>query len=241
MSAFVSHSVFIVATWIAAIFGGVGLAAAFISAIVGYQLTEESLADANTKIAAARSEADTKIGVTREEARVAVEKATADANTKIAEARADTAKAVADTARANERAAELERQAAQLRIDLARLNAQAGWRTLTADQIQAFRTFLAGKRFAVQVNVMFRDDPECVAYARAIQAALNAAGLLATLSEVRVGGQYIGVGLSGTGQEELNALRGAFNAAGISIGPNPLPSNLQIGGVYVFVGARPPP
>jgi hypothetical protein len=51
MSAWVSHSAFIGAIWIAAIFGGIGIGAAFISAIVGYQLTEESLAEANRRIA----------------------------------------------------------------------------------------------------------------------------------------------------------------------------------------------
>ena len=48
---FVSPTVFIVATWIAAICGGIGIAAAFVSAIVGYQLTETSLQEANVKIA----------------------------------------------------------------------------------------------------------------------------------------------------------------------------------------------
>jgi len=54
MAGFVSHSVFIVATWVAAIFGGIGIGAAFVSAIVGYQLTENALSDARIKI----SEAD---------------------------------------------------------------------------------------------------------------------------------------------------------------------------------------
>jgi hypothetical protein len=58
MPALVSQSVFIAATWIAAIFGGIGIGAAFVSAIVGYQLTEEALSDARIKIAA--SDARTK-------------------------------------------------------------------------------------------------------------------------------------------------------------------------------------
>ena len=57
MSEFVSHSVFIVATWIAAIFGGIGVGAAFISAIVGYQLTENALSDSRVKISAADARA----------------------------------------------------------------------------------------------------------------------------------------------------------------------------------------
>ena len=49
----VSPTVFVVATWIAAICGGVGIAAAFISAIVGYQLSENAARDAGVKIAEA--------------------------------------------------------------------------------------------------------------------------------------------------------------------------------------------
>jgi hypothetical protein len=51
----VSPSVFIVATLVAAIFRGVGIAAAFVSAIVGYQLTEAALRDSNVKIAEANA------------------------------------------------------------------------------------------------------------------------------------------------------------------------------------------
>jgi hypothetical protein len=54
---FVSPTVFIVATWTAAICGGVGIGAAFISAIVGYQLTEKSLKDSDVKIAEANARA----------------------------------------------------------------------------------------------------------------------------------------------------------------------------------------
>jgi hypothetical protein len=79
MSGLVSHAGFLVVTWIAAIFGGIGIAAAFLSAIIGYRLTEDALLEANTKISEARIEADAKIEVAREEAKVAVEKAQADA------------------------------------------------------------------------------------------------------------------------------------------------------------------
>jgi hypothetical protein len=54
---FVSHSVFITATWIAAICGGIGIVAAFVSAIVGYQLTENALVEKDIQISAARNEA----------------------------------------------------------------------------------------------------------------------------------------------------------------------------------------
>jgi hypothetical protein len=52
---FVSPTVFIVATWLAAICGGVGVAAALVSAIVGYQLAEKSLQDSDVKIADANA------------------------------------------------------------------------------------------------------------------------------------------------------------------------------------------
>jgi hypothetical protein len=59
LSGFVSHSVFIAATWIAAVFGGIGIGAAFVSAIVGYHLTEDALSDSRTKIAAANAVGET--------------------------------------------------------------------------------------------------------------------------------------------------------------------------------------
>jgi hypothetical protein len=51
----ISPTVFIVATWIAAVCGGVGIAAAFVSAIVGYQLSEKAVTDSNVKIADAEA------------------------------------------------------------------------------------------------------------------------------------------------------------------------------------------
>jgi len=54
MAGFISHTTFVVATLVAAIFVGIGITAAFVSAIVGYQLTENALSDARVKI----SEAD---------------------------------------------------------------------------------------------------------------------------------------------------------------------------------------
>jgi hypothetical protein len=49
------HSVFIVSTIIAAIFGGIGIGAAFVSAIVGYQLTELASDEARIEIARANT------------------------------------------------------------------------------------------------------------------------------------------------------------------------------------------
>ena len=64
----VSPTVFIIATWLAAVCGGVGIAAAFISAIVGYQLTEKSLKDSDVRIAEANArqkDAELKLGELR--------------------------------------------------------------------------------------------------------------------------------------------------------------------------------
>jgi hypothetical protein len=51
----VSPTMFVVATWVAAICGGVGIAAAFVSAIVGYQLSEKAINESNVKIAEANA------------------------------------------------------------------------------------------------------------------------------------------------------------------------------------------
>jgi len=69
---FVSNSVFLTATWIAAICGGIGVGAAFVSAIVGYRLTEEALTESNLKIAEAtarQKEAELQLEKLRTQAR----------------------------------------------------------------------------------------------------------------------------------------------------------------------------
>jgi len=48
---FISPSVFVVATWLAAICGAVSIASTLVSAIVGYQLAEKSTREANVEIA----------------------------------------------------------------------------------------------------------------------------------------------------------------------------------------------
>jgi vacuolar-type H+-ATPase subunit H len=102
------QTVFFWSTLVAAVFGGVGIGAAFVSAMVGYELSEWASNDATeriakaessakTDIANARSEADAKIGVAREESKVAVERALADSK-----------KSLADAASANARALEAQ-------------------------------------------------------------------------------------------------------------------------------------
>ena len=96
---FVSHSTFLIATWIAAICGGVGIGAAFISAIVGYELGEQATQSANERIAkaeaSAKADADAKIGIAREEAKADIAKS----NAAIALARKETAAAQLELAK----------------------------------------------------------------------------------------------------------------------------------------------
>jgi hypothetical protein len=160
VSGFVSHSAFIVATWVAAVFGGIGIGAAFISAIIGYQLTEEALSDANTKISAARDEAKA-IG----------DKAAADiatANKVIAEARAETAKA-------NERTAGLEKAAAEATLEFERLRQRVGPRNMDKAK---FLAALAGKeRYPAPVQIYFeKGAPDGYATGEQIAEALTEAG-----------------------------------------------------------------
>jgi hypothetical protein len=155
MSGLVSHTGFLVATWIAAIFGGIGIAAAFLSTIVGYQLTEEALVEANTKISEARIEADTKIAVAREEARVAVERAQADA------------------AAANARALEAQAELAKLKSP----------RSLSPEQqsrlVAKLNTF-AGQKYSFNVF----PDPEPINLLRLIDGVLRRAGWVRIDSQI---------------------------------------------------------
>jgi hypothetical protein len=162
MSWFVSQTAFLVATWIAAIFGGIGIIAAFLSAIVGYQLTERSLSDANAKISIARAEA-----------RADVEKAAIEANSKIEEAKADTAKAVAETAKANERTAELK-------LALEREIAERQPRTISANQHAAIVQYLRNVSPKGEIVVGWKlFDEEAEQFAKQIIFALNEAGFAA--------------------------------------------------------------
>jgi hypothetical protein len=66
---FVSSTVFVVATWLAAICGAVSIMSALVSAIVGYQLSENASREANIKIAessARQKEAELKLAELRE-------------------------------------------------------------------------------------------------------------------------------------------------------------------------------
>jgi hypothetical protein len=168
MSGFVSHSVFIGATWVAAIFGGIGIGAAFISAIVGYQLSEESLAEANKRIAEANAQAE------RARADAAGSMAiAADAQNRASGARRE-------AAQANERAAQLERDAAVARketaeaqLKLEQLRKLAEPRNINFD---VFRKELEGKPKA-RVQIWYLpDSSDGYWYAFRLAAALSDSG-----------------------------------------------------------------
>ena len=116
------HTVFFWSTLVAAVCGGIGIGAAFISAMVGYELSEWSSQDANERIKKARSDSDEKIGVAREESKSAIEKA-----------QADIAKSRAEAAEANARALEA-------RLELEKFKAP---RTISDDQKKALEPVLS--------------------------------------------------------------------------------------------------
>jgi hypothetical protein len=137
----VSHTGFLISTWVAAIFGGIGITAAFISAIVGYRLTEDSLSEANERISIARVEA-----------KADVEKAAVEANTKIEQARAETAKA-------NERTAELARETEKLRATNLEMEKAFSPRSLTITGADRQKLKALGKVRWVIESVP-RDEPQ---------------------------------------------------------------------------------
>jgi hypothetical protein len=158
MSGWASHSVFIAATWVAAIFGGIGVGAAFISAIVGYQLTEDALSDANREIASAR-----------EEARVEIEKTRSEANKAVAEAQVDITRATAETAKANERTAELK-------LALEKEIAARKPRTITPEQRARIVEMLRTEPRGSVVVVWKAFDEEAERFAKAVVSVLKDAG-----------------------------------------------------------------
>jgi hypothetical protein len=91
------HTVFFWSTLVAAVFGGIGIGAAFISAMVGYELSEWASRDANERISNAERSA-----------KVEIEKARSDADAKIGIAQADIAQSRKETEEAKARALEAQ-------------------------------------------------------------------------------------------------------------------------------------
>ena len=124
------HIVFFWSTLVAAVCGGIGIGAAFISAMVGYELSEWASRDATERIA--KTESDS---------RVAIEKA-----------QADSTKSLAEAASANARA--LEAQLALEKLKAPRtLTADQ-----QADLAKKLRSF-AGQRFRAAISQAADDGP----------------------------------------------------------------------------------
>lgn len=235
------HSVFIVSTIVAAIFGGIGIGAAFISAIVGYQLTEVALGEANERIAVADARG--------EEAKAQVEKAQADiakANAEIAEARKQTTTLERETADAKERTAFLEKEAAQARAEQERLKSLVIWRSLSPDAMGRLVSSLSSVPVSGYVIVAHEErDPEAQYFASLIGRALKLANWQAFPQSISSGALYFGVFIPGPENQTVKALRQAFTNANIEFSPEsfipPGGSIFSRGGIRVPGGGVPPP
>jgi hypothetical protein len=193
--------------------------------------------DAAKDVAKVRSDADTKIGVAREEARVAVEKAQADianANKAIEQARAETAKAAAGAAAANERAALLEQETTRLKI-------AAAWRTIKKEQYDSVVATLRGQTFEVWTTFV-GDDPEATLYRNDIDKMLQDAGLKTKYFS----GWKVSIGLKIVADPipEFAVLEAAFRQAGIPFHVEQRDDNLdfrRFPGLLIIVGTKPSP
>jgi hypothetical protein len=181
-----SHTGFLIATWVAAIFGGIGIAAAFISAIVGYQLTEGALTDANERISVAREEA-----------------------------RAEGEKAQAEIAKANAQIEVAKRDAENARLEQERLKARLAWRVLTPETIEKLKASLAGNRGRVNI-LHTANDPEAQYFAVQLANVFHAANWEVGLSSHTIGGVMVfGLIAPDTGTASTPLLRSSLAAAEI--------------------------
>jgi hypothetical protein len=209
------HSAFIWATLVAAVCGGVGVGAAFIAGMVGYQVTEFSLqkgrdavTDANERISEARIDADKKIAFAREEAKVEVEKAHAE------------------IAKANVEIETAKRDAENARLEQERLKAQLAWRTIEPRQLEMMRANLADARGTVFLEYA-ENDPEAIYFS------IQIANLFNDRARWQVGvgtvayptALVFGLFIRGSeGNETLRQIRSAFTAAGIGFSSDPPPN-----------------
>jgi membrane protein involved in colicin uptake len=115
------------------LFGGIGIASAFVSAWVGYKITDAMQKDVNVGI---------------EEVQTRGNEAEAEAE----RAKAEVAKANEAIATATERAAELEKEAAEARAEQERLKAQLAWRTLSPNVLDRLVAGLVGGSGSVAIG-----------------------------------------------------------------------------------------
>lgn len=215
------QSIFFWATITAAIAGGISITAAFISAMVGYQVSDLVQADANRRIV---------------DAATAGETAKADAE----KARAEIAEAAKQTELAKAGAAEANQKAEAERLERLKLEAIVAPRSLSLQQQQAlaasWRAF-AGKQVAV---TSYSLDGEGAGLATQIMAALQAAGIgvdnrLASI--MPLGGFSLGVHVTGADASVAESLRRALATIGnLAVAA---PGSPQGGGAAMGLGSSP--
>lgn len=234
------HTVFFWSTLVAAVFGGVGIGATFISAMVAYELSEWASRDANERISntesaakrdieTARAEADAKIGVAREEAKTEAEKAQVE------------------IARARERTAALEREAAEAKRETERIKGVVAWRTLS--ETQSAKLIGALSAMKGSVNFRFTDgDPEAMYVAIQFQKIFTKAGWSAGLGGYKFFGAIaFGIILTEGANPEVNSIAAAFREANIPAARGPIPPGGGFmtqeieGAPIILIGSRPPP
>ncbi len=240
MSAWVSRPIFIGATWVVAVFVGAGIGAAITSAIVGRQSTEEARSDANTRISVARDEARTALEKATNEANIAITAARTETEKVVAEAvkvRAETEKAVAEAARArteteksieeaakaNGRAAELEREAAKARQEKEELKTTLGWRALPPTVVAQLTDALATK--PSQVTIQYTNgDTEALYFALQVSNIFAKANWQATMLGVTMQGTIMfGVFVPDSPSPSTAVIRDALGSANVEFVTTDLP------------------
>ncbi len=192
------HTVFFWSTLVAAVCGGIGIGAAFISAMVGYELSEWSSQDANERIKKAQADSDAKIAVAREESKAAVEKAQAD----IEKSRAE---------------------AAVAKLETEKLKAVVAWRTFSAAQNGDMEKILSAKRGSVNLRWM-DGDPEALFFAIQISQVLQRAHWNVAPGSFKPANRIMfGLIFPPVGGDDAQTLREALSAA--KVGFSAIPFN----------------
>lgn len=218
------------ATISALVFGGFGITAAFVSAWIGYELTDVVQKDADKRILEASTKGD--------EARAEAEKA-----------KSEIASAQLEIASAKERAASLEKEAAQARAEQERLKQIVSWRVLSKEAGEKLVSLLA-KNKALITLAYVGADPEVLGLAIQFSKIFEAAHWQVLSSAMTFSSQLVfEIRLPGPENETVQLLRSAFNQAGISFVTEDVPqpdmsfarSAPEKPAATVFIGSKRPP
>lgn len=242
-----------------AVLGGVGLIASTISAVSLYKSSSRTQAEASERIS--KNEAETEqakanaakslAAANQAEANLAgANERAAKAEEKAATAQADAERARKSMAEVNERAARWEMEAAEARLEQEKLRAAVAWRVLSPPMANAMSSALS-QRSGTMTVVYPPNDPEAQAFAIQISNLFSSLGWTAR-PEARAYQGLVFFNLiipPGEDSTAIDAVRGAFRAAGLSFSSDPLPptggfignfTSMQPSSVSVFVGSRPP-